>query len=1287
MFVEEIATSERSDGLRVRANLYDDGPICRALVHLHLLQFEEAKQSMYEALQKPDRDSKPDRTCSVLHHAGMICVELGLQEEARKCFQEALEIWPKTSSSAAHLQAHLLNAIGATFVDDPTTMRRYCQESLRVREKLFRGEILHEEEAGVNQNIAVSWIKEGQHSKAVHSFSKALSVISDGVVSPLLVTILSNMASCYSDMDLFGEAIVYAKRAANMAKTLYGEDTAHPTLALVLFSLGKIYSQRELHQDALSCHSLALQIRNRLFGREAAHERRAELLKAVAYSLLRLNEYNAAIRHYEEALALRKSTEKCVYYNNETVSLLNLLGHAHTMSGNPEKATEYQNEALKVGEAIYFGQKGSFQTEEMVDSLLYLAEAHVRRNDYQQAVEFYKAFLLARQQFPGFHSDENFARALNNLGIAYMTLGKDSAAATFLMEALDTLRNVPHGKAGRAIVACVYNLGHVLYNVGDYQAARGHYEEIANMKRRGETETADMDPVVLLSYLAATYQKLGGHNRAIEMCKEALEIHKGDDSKCTSATMGKIHKLLGRSLLVAERHQDAITHLEKAVDLLQMLDVEEKTQLNEIVSLYQNIATAYNHTGRSQSAVANYTKALGTLKMIHGEDACHIDIAGTLFNMAKSFVDFSRSGVLFSGSYRERAALLFEEAVTMTRRLDNDLDTRKLRASCLNNMADLHFDLQDFVKAATFYEELSREISSLPIGTYSDLEASALFYNLGVSFQRSNEATKAITALEKALGMKRLILEGEDGMYSIAMTLQALGDSLFLDRRYAEAVKHLEEAMDMRRNIPHDRDTLEMSSTLNSLGLALFYNGDKEKGIEHLQHAVRIRREVLGAFHPKLAESLTNLGNIHGESGNTAEGIRCYKEALGIWEDYHGRECPSTEVTTALYTIATEYARLGQEDESAAYYRRTLHQIRSLVRLNGKIPDKLIRVALWTVSVLLRRDSQIEEHGVDVQEEHTGEMAGVQPVLEVARYLSRYMTVTPPENGDVDLVMLALIVITDDRSSTTHDAEKAIAEEFTARQGAVSLAKYVIHVSTTVTSFPESVQQLGHDVVTPVSTTVTSFPESVQQVWQNVVTLRTVVWSLSAHVGEFCRQLAEGRLLTYLLTELGESADDDRPYLSEPPDFRTFLLTSATSILYNCARVQACRHHFHRDDKVPVLLMRHILDGDDVTIVRDVILTLAHISDSEDSFEVNVPSVREEVIQDFLTTSEKSLKEVSPEYSQGEMLLGVKFLVQNEQNREKIISQKGVGLLETLLEGDQEDALEIAASVMWLLLQ
>ncbi|XP_066279819.1 tetratricopeptide repeat protein 28-like [Branchiostoma lanceolatum] len=942
---------------------------------------------------------------------------------------------------------------------------------------------------------------------------------------------------------------------------------------------------------------------------------------------------------------------------------------------------------MKVGEAIYFGQKRSFQTEEMVDSLLYLAETHVRRNDYKQAVEYYKAFLRARQQFPGFHSDENFARALNNLGIAYMTLGEDSAAAEFLMEALDTLRNVPHGNDGRAIVACVYNLGHVLYNVGDYQAARGYYEEIANMKRRGEAETADMDPVVLLSYLAATYQKLGDHNRAIQMCQEAVEIHKGDDTKCTPATMGKIHKLLGRSLLVAERHQDAITHLEKAVDLLQMLDVEEKTQLNEIVSLYQNIATAYNHTGRSQSAAANYTKALGTLKMIHGEDACHIDIAGTLFNMAKSFVDFSRSGVLFSRSYRERAALLFEEAVTMTRRLDNDLDTRKLRASCLNNMADLHFDLQDFVKAATFYEELSSEISSLPIGTYSDLEASALFYNLGVSFQRSNEAAKAINALEKALGMKRLILEGEDGMNSIAMTLQALGDSLFLDRRYAEAVKHLEEAMDMRRNISHDRDTLEMSSTLNSLGLALFYDGDKERGIEHLEHAVRIRRDVLGAFHPKLAESLSNLGNIYGQSGDTEEGIRCYKEALGIWEDYHGRDCPSTEVTTALYTIATEYARLGQEDESAAYYRRTLHQIRSLVRLKGKIPDGLVRIALRTVSVLLRRDSQVE-HGIDVQEEHIGEMAGVQPVLEVVTYLSRYMTVTSPENGDMDLVMLALILITDNRSSTTHDAEKAIAEEFTNRQGAVSLAKYVIHVSATVTSFPESVQQLGQDVVTPVSTTVTSFPESVQQVWQDVVTLRTAVWSLSAHGGEFCRKLAEGRLLTYLLTELGEGADDNRLHLSEPPDFRTFLLTSATSILYNCARVQACRHHFHHDayDKVPVLLMRHILDGDDVTIVRDVILTLAHImSDSEDGFEV--PYVREEVIQDFLTTIEKSREELSPEYSQGEMLLGVKFLVRNEQNREKVIGQKGVDLLEKVLEGDQEDVLDIAASVVWLLLQ
>ncbi|XP_078594145.1 uncharacterized protein LOC144871969 [Branchiostoma floridae x Branchiostoma japonicum] len=1278
LFVEEIARGEGppANGLRVRTKLYDDGPISRAFVHLHLLQFEEAKQSLHEALQKTDRDSSPDKTCSILYHAGTICVELGLHEEARKCFQEALEIWPRTTSSAARLQAQLLNAIGATFVtEDPATMRRYCQESLRVRTNFFQGEVPSEEEAGVSQNIAISWIKEGKHSKAVESFSKALSAVGDGFISPFVITVLSNLSGCYGEMGLFEEATVYAERAANMAKTLYGEDTAHPTLAVVLFALGKIYSQRELYQDALSCHSLALQIRNRLYGKEATHERRAEMLKAVAYSLLRLNEYDAAIHHYEEALATRRSTEKCVYYNTETVSLLNLLGHAHTMCGNQEKATEYQNEAIKVGKAICSGREDYTKTEEMVDSLLYLAQTHVRQSNYQQAVEFYKAFFDARQQLPGFRSDQNVVRALNNLGVAYMALGEDSAAAAFFTEALDTLRNAPDENAGRVIVACVCNLGHVLYNLGDYEAARGHYEEIANKKRRGESETADMDAVVLLSYLAATYQKLDDHNHAIEMCQEALEIHKGDCIVRNPATMGKIHKILGRSLLFAKRHSDAIAHLEKAVDLLQALDVEEKTQLEEIVTLHQDIAKTYSYTGQSQSAAANFTRALGTLKMIHGEDACHIDIAGTMFNMGKAFVDFSRSGVLFSKSYRERAALLFEEAVTMTRRLDNDLDTQKLRASCLNNMADLHFDLQDFEKAATFYEELSREVTSLPVGTYSDLEATALFYNLGVSFQRSSEAKKAIPALERSLEIKRLILTGEDGMYSIAMTLQALGDSLFIDHRYAEAVNHLQEAMEMRRSISHGHNTLEMSSTLNSLGLALFSNGDKEKGIKHLQDAVQIRREVLGAFHPKLAESLSNLGNIYAGIGATKEEIICYKEALGIWEDFYGRTYPSDEVITALYTIANAYARLEEEDEAATYYRRTLHEIRSLVRMKGKLPDGHAKKTLRTVSVLLIKDSPGEEHDVPNQDEHTGEMEGMQQVLEVVTYLARYMTVTPPENGDLDLVMLALLVITDKRLqlSTNHDAEKAIAKEFAKRQGAVSLASYVMHVSTTVTS------------------SVTSSPQSVDRLWQDVVTFRTAVWSLSAHGGEFCRQLAEGGLLTYLLTELGEGAGETRPTsVSGPPDFRlqTFLLTSATSILYNCARVHSCRHHLRHDDKLSVLRMRHILDGDDVTIVRDVILTLAHIiSDGEGGFDVDVPSVREDVIQDFLTTMETSLEEISPEYSEREMLLGVKFLVQNEENKEKIISQKGVGLIEKILEGGQEDVLEIAANVTWLLLQ
>ena len=110
------------------------------------------------------------------------------------------------------------------------------------------------------------------------------------------------------------------------------------------------------------------------------------------------------------------------------------------------------------------------------------------------------------------------ARALNNLGVAYMLMGEPPTAITYYLERLNLARAIGD-RYGEGQVLC--NLGNAYLSLGETSKAIDYYDRDLAIAR----ETGDRrGEVTSLGNLGASYKQLGEISKAIDYYEQALAI-------------------------------------------------------------------------------------------------------------------------------------------------------------------------------------------------------------------------------------------------------------------------------------------------------------------------------------------------------------------------------------------------------------------------------------------------------------------------------------------------------------------------------------------------------------------------------------------------------------------------------------------------------------------------------------------------------------------------------------------------------------------------------------------
>ncbi|MEM1181646.1 MAG: serine/threonine-protein kinase [Acidobacteriota bacterium] len=185
-------------------------------------------------------------------------------------------------------------------------------------------------------------------------------------------------------------------------------------------------------------------------------------------------------------------------------------------------------------------------------------------------------------------------------------------------------------------------------------------------------------------------------------------------------------------------------------------------------------------------------------------------------------------------------------------------------------------------------------------------------------------------------GAERVRTELEDQPRAKARLLDTMGVVYGRLGLSQEATTLLSEALVVRRT---DGDDLEIAETLLHLGNARFEDSETEVARRHLEEALELRREALGPRHPLVAEVLDALGQLHEVAAEYIRAEELLEEALDIRTEHFGPDGDPTLKT--LNHLALVINNRGDYAAAQAIFERLLA---SRERLHGPEHPEVARV-------------------------------------------------------------------------------------------------------------------------------------------------------------------------------------------------------------------------------------------------------------------------------------------------------------------------------------------------------
>jgi len=170
--------------------------------------------------------------------------------------------------------------------------------------------------------------------------------------------------------------------------------------------------------------------------------------------------------------------------------------------------------------------------------------------------------------------------------------------------------------------------------------------------------------------------------------------------------------------------------------------------------------------------------------------------------------------------------------------------------------------------------------------------------------------------------------------YRVAEGMNWLGREAVRAGEWEQAVDFYRTGLEIEERIQGPKH-VDVAALMANFGGLLTRLGRLEEARPYLERAVAIFRPPAGVLPDyRLAQGLTNLGEMHANLGNLADARACFEESLDI---HVARKAPGRELAEALFNLAEVDGAIGQLDRAHATYDRALQLIDATPDSTGEI--------------------------------------------------------------------------------------------------------------------------------------------------------------------------------------------------------------------------------------------------------------------------------------------------------------------------------------------------------------
>jgi CHAT domain-containing protein/tetratricopeptide (TPR) repeat protein len=509
--------------------------------------------------------------------------------------------------------------------------------------------------------------------------------------------------------------------------------------AITLKNTGDVWEIISEWQKSLSCYEKALAIYSQLddlFGE-------TEVMNALSTLYIYRSEYQKALDIYTPA-------HRAVEDPWQTAKRVRNLGAAYYELGEMQKATDYQNQALKLEKLLgdRVGQAYAF---------LNLAYINHAAKNLSAAEKYYQQSIEAARDA---EHPRVIATAQAALGHLLNLSGERQEAWNYYRQSLTAGEEI--GDISIQYMA-LEGIGYMYAGLGDNEKAIDYYLKAMAMTIQVSDLSLEGN---IRSYLSDTYRKLGDYKNALHHSQKAVHAYKSISSQLGEsyalASMGKALEALGRlkeadesyirALFLARKVGDrflegllldALGHLYHKWDRLpkareyyrQALDVQDEVDDSvQMSSTLYNLARAERDAGNLDLALQYAEKGLEIIESLRGKVAS-LELRGTFLASVHRQYEL-RIGLLIQQHKVNPSEQLAARALQTAE--------RARARSLLDMLAEAHGDIREGVDPLLLERErsLQKELNikdqmrtQLLKGKYSKREEESL-----------NEEIKSITA-------------------------------------------------------------------------------------------------------------------------------------------------------------------------------------------------------------------------------------------------------------------------------------------------------------------------------------------------------------------------------------------------------------------------------------------------------------------------------------------------------------------------------------------------------------